>query len=78
MSANSYSGMTGVTFALPVRSGRSLPELPPEGFTSMEAIAKAPGVHVIKSPDVAPGLKTDVYAFSRETVHRNLYLVPVP
>jgi len=27
---------------------------------------------------VVPGPTADIYAFTRETVHRNLYRIPVP
>jgi hypothetical protein len=66
------------TFVLPVPRGRTLPVVPEGGFRSREEIAKSPGVTVIESDDVAPGPVPGVYAFSRETVQRNLYRVPLP
>jgi hypothetical protein len=39
---------------------------------------KLPGVRVIASTDVAPGRTADTYAFTRESVQRNLYRIPVP
>jgi hypothetical protein len=32
---------------------------------------------VIDAGDVSPGPKPGVYAFSRQTVHRNLYRIPL-
>ena len=58
--------------------GRALPEIPPGGFRSEAEIARLPRVRVIDSADVAPGPTPEVYAFSRETVQRNLYRIPVP
>jgi hypothetical protein len=66
---------SGRTFVLPVKPGRALPEIAPGGWTEA-ALAKMPGVPVIESADVAPG--PGVYAFSRETVQRNLYRIPLP
>jgi hypothetical protein len=33
---------------------------------------------VIAVGDVVPGRTADIYAFTRESVHRNLYRVPLP
>ena len=55
-----------------------LPLMPAGGFRSEQEIAGLPGVRVIENPDVAPGPAADVYAFSRETVQRNLYRIPLP
>jgi hypothetical protein len=69
---------TGNTYVLPLRRGRTLPELPQGGFRSEKEIAGFPGVRIINNLDVAPGPTPEVYAFSRETVQRNLYSIPVP
>ena len=37
-----------------------------------------PGARVIASADVAPGQTADTYAFTHESVQRNLYRIPVP
>jgi hypothetical protein len=52
--------------------------VPEGGFRSDEDLAKAPGVLFIDSDDVAFGPTASVYAFSRETVQRNLYRIPLP
>jgi eukaryotic-like serine/threonine-protein kinase len=70
--------LEGRTYVVPLAPGRALPEIPMGGFRSGQEIAKLPGVRVIDSPEVAPGATPDVYAFSRETVQRNLYRIPVP
>ncbi len=70
-------GAYGKTYVLPVPSGKVLPDIPAGGFPSEAAIAALPGVRVIDSADVAPGSAPDIYAFSRQTIHRNLYRVPL-
>jgi hypothetical protein len=55
-----------------------LPEIPAAGFRSEEELARLPGVQIIEAADVVPGLTPEVYAYSRETVRRNLYRIPLP
>jgi len=71
------AGAYGKTYVLPVPHGKMLPDIPAGGFPSEAAIAALPGVRVIDSADIAPGASSDVYAFSRQTIHRNLYRVPL-
>ena len=59
---------------MPLPPGRMLPEIPAEA--TREDLAKLPGLRLIGTPDVTPGPTPEVYAFSRETVHRNLYRIP--
>ena len=70
----SYSGRAGTTYIMPLPPGRMLPEIPAEA--TREDLAKLPGLRLIDTPDVTPGPTPEVYAFSRETVHRNLYRIP--
>jgi hypothetical protein len=44
----------------------------------LEDVAAVPGVRTIPSSDVAPGPTADVYAFTKTTVQRNLYRIPIP
>jgi serine/threonine protein kinase len=71
------AGAYGKTYVLPVPHGKMLPDIPAGGFPSEAAIAALTGVRVIDSADTAPGASPDVYAFSRQTIHRNLYRVPL-
>jgi hypothetical protein len=66
------------TYVVPLPPGRMLPAMPASGYQSAEEIAAIPGARVIHNADVAPGPTPDVYAFSHETVQRNLYRIPVP
>jgi len=71
------AGAYGKTYVLPVPHGKMLPDILAGGFPSEGAIAALPGVRVIDSADIDPGATPDVYAFSRQTIHRNLYRVPL-
>ncbi len=70
--------VSGATYAVPLTPGRILPPIPPGGFRSRADIAALPGARLIDSADVAPGPTAGVHAYSRETVQRNLYRIPVP
>jgi hypothetical protein len=70
------AGAYGKTYVLPVPHGKMVPDIPAGGFPSEAALA-ALAVRVIDSADVSPGPVPDAYAFSRQTVHRNLYRVPL-
>jgi Tol biopolymer transport system component len=69
---------SGSTYVVPLPPGRMLPVMPPGGFKSAAEIASLPGVRIIGSVSVAPGPSPEVYAFTRETVQRNLYRIPAP
>ena len=75
---STVQGVEGRTYIIPLPAGRMFPEFPPAGFQSEEDLRKLPGVRVIDSYDVGLGLRPDVYAFSRETVRRNLFRIPLP
>ena len=66
------------TYVVPLSPGQLLPESFTTGFAKPEALAGLPGVRVIPSAEVAPGPTADVYAFTRQTVQRNLYRIPAP
>jgi serine/threonine protein kinase len=68
----------GKTYVLPLPPGRALPEIPNGGFRSEAEIAALPGARLIDASDSEPSPTPGVYAFSRETVQRNLYRIPVP
>jgi hypothetical protein len=69
------------TYVVPLSPGEVLPGsiARARNFPSEAELAKRPGVRTIPSAaDIVPGPTEDVYAFSRETVQRNLYRIPVP
>ena len=65
------------TLVLPVPHGRDLPPLPPSGINSPEDVKGLSGVKVIDEV-ISPGATTSVYVFTRNSVHRNLYSIPLP
>ena len=67
----------GKTYVVSLPPGRMLPAIPEGGFQSESEIAKLPGVRIIDTYDIAPGPTSEVYAFSRATVERNLYRIPL-
>ena len=69
---------SGRTYALPLPPGRAFPQIPQGGFQAEADIAKMPGARLIDAYDVAPGQTSEVYAFSRGTLQRNLYRIPLP
>jgi DNA-binding winged helix-turn-helix (wHTH) protein/Tol biopolymer transport system component len=63
----------GKTFVVPVQPGNLLPRLPASGAEQGEAAW--PGVKVVEG-GVFPGPNASVYAFTKQSVHRNLYRIP--
>jgi hypothetical protein len=69
---------SGHTYVIPLSPGKLLPNIPPSGFHSEAEIAALPGIRVLEVADIAPGRSPETFAFSRQTVQRNLYRVPLP
>jgi serine/threonine protein kinase len=72
-------GALDASYCVPLRSGEVWARNA-EGnvpYINDEA-AKLPGVRVISAGDIAPGPTSDVYAFTKTTVQRNLYRIPIP
>ena len=68
----------GRTYAFPLEAGFVPPRIPNGGFRTEAELAKVPGVQVFPHGDFAAGPSPEIYAFSRETVTRNLYRIPLP
>ena len=68
------------TYVLPLSPGEVLPGsiAHAKNFPSEAELAKLPGVQTIPVGDVVAGPTADVYAFTRATVQRNLYRIPIP
>ncbi len=65
------------TFIVPLRHGKSFPDLPPTGIKSESDLTRLNGVRVIN--DLArPGPDVSLYAFDRLTEHRNIFRIPIP
>jgi Tol biopolymer transport system component/tRNA A-37 threonylcarbamoyl transferase component Bud32 len=67
------------TYVLPLAAGQVLPAslALARNLLSEAELAKLPGVRTIPVGNVVPGPTADIYAFTRETVQRNLYRIPV-
>jgi eukaryotic-like serine/threonine-protein kinase len=67
------------TYVLPLSPGEVLPGSisRAKDFPSDAELAKYPGVRIIPFGDVVPGPTADIYAFTRATVQRNLYRIPI-
>jgi hypothetical protein len=68
----------GNAYVLPLAPGHLVPDSIVHGLPSEQEILKLPGARVIPSGDVVPGPTADIYAFTRVSLHRNLYRIPVP
>jgi Tol biopolymer transport system component len=75
--ARLYLLSRGRTYVLPLANGSMLPHIPAGGFRTEAEIAALPGVEIIPHGDVGPGPSPDVYVYSRETVSRNIYRIPL-
>ena len=68
----------GKTIAIPLRGGRMLPPLPPNGIQSRSDLDSISGLRVIYQPSAVAGPDLATDAFTRTSVHRNLYRMPLP
>jgi Tol biopolymer transport system component len=66
------------TYALPLSDGNAFARLAARGFNSEAQFATVPGVRMIDRPFLLPGPDPSVYAFTKQTGHRNLYRIPLP
>jgi len=65
-------------YVLPLSPGQMVPESIVHGLPSDQEILKLPGARVIPLRNVVPGPTAETYAFTRQSVQRNLYRIPVP
>jgi eukaryotic-like serine/threonine-protein kinase len=64
------------TYLLPVRSGRQLPDLPPEGLSGPEDSSKANRVTVLPK-GVDSVLGPEKYSYTETNIRRNIYRIPI-
>ncbi len=67
---------TGKTYAIPVPSGRSLPDLPAEGIDPGAAVG-VPGARIIENGSISPGADPSTYVFTKTDLQRNLFRIPL-
>lgn len=73
-----YRSKALVTYVVPLQSGRVLPNLPPSGFPTMAAAAKALGGRLLCDERAFMSPDASVYAFPRVVAHRNIFRIRVP
>jgi hypothetical protein len=71
------SGELYTTYIVPLRPGKSFPELPAGGIDKDEDVAGLPGVTVVPALTY-PGRDLTHYALTHSTVQRNIYRIPIP
>ena len=67
---------TGKTYAIPVPSGRTLPDLPPGGIGPGAAVG-VPGARIIEHGSLSPGADPSIYVFTKTDLQRNLFRIPL-
>jgi hypothetical protein len=77
-SRDGHSVLLDGSYSVPLAAGEVFPQIPAGGFRSADEIAQLPGARRIDEAGLVPGPSSDVYAFYRGTVQRNLYRIPVP
>lgn len=71
------AGATGRTYVIQLAPGKVLPPIPAGGFRSENELVRLSTRPVIEVGDIGAGPNPSVYVFSRETVQRNLYRIPL-
>ena len=64
------------TILVAVRSGRGLPDLPPDGFSAAEEV-KVTNKRLLLQDGVTSVKSSEKYTYMRSNVRRNIYRVPV-
>jgi Tol biopolymer transport system component len=67
----------GETLAIPVPSGKSLPDLPASGIDLSAGGFELPGTRVIEHGSLSPGPDPSTYVFTRTDLQRNLFRIPL-
>jgi serine/threonine protein kinase/Tol biopolymer transport system component len=65
------------TLAIPVPTGKSLPDLPASGIDLNVDRVTLPGARMIGHGPLSPGLDPSTYVFTRTQVQRNLFRIPL-
>ncbi len=73
-----YSDRTLRTFAVPLKSGRPAPSLPPSGIKWRTVPPDLAGVRTIPHPRAFMSRNPGVYAYPQVSTHRNIYRIPAP
>jgi len=72
--AGDSGARTARGYAIPLPRGEMLPRLPAAGIHNLADLARLPGAR----PFAAGNRGDTVYAFTKESIHRNIYRIPIP
>jgi len=72
-----YIGGTLKSIAIPVPSGKALPDLSVGGITDRQRAAGLPGVRTIEEGLISPGSDPSTYVFTKADSQRNLFRIPL-
>jgi hypothetical protein len=68
----------GKTWVIPLQPGEMLPDLPSSEIQTLDDASKLfPGAHVINGYAIFPSSNPSVYAYVKNTMHRNLFRIPL-
>lgn len=73
-----YLSLYENSYAVPLSSGHVLPPIPAGGLRSDGDVAALPGARRIAAQHVYPGPDPSQWAFTKVTIERNIYRVPLP
>jgi len=70
-------GTPGKVLAIPVPTGKALPELPVSGINVAAAVAELPGTRVIEHGSLLTGPDPLTFVFTKTDLQRNLFRIPL-
>ena len=73
-----YFSLYGASYAVPLSPGHVLPPIPAGGLKSEREVAALTGARRIAPQQVYPGPDPSRWAFTKVTIQRNIYRVPLP
>ncbi len=73
-----YLDLFGTAYAVRLKPGESLPRVPAEGLKTDAQVAALPGAQRIPQEYAYMGPHPQSYAFTKVSIQRNIYRVPVP
>ena len=77
-SAMTSPGNPGKVLAIPVPTGKSLPELPVSGINLVAALPELPGARVIEHGSLWTAPDPSTFVFTKTDLQRNLFRIPLP
>jgi Tol biopolymer transport system component len=73
-----YLDLFGAAYAIPLRRGEALPRIPAGGFKTSADVAALRAARLIPQEHLFAGPRPELYAFTKVSIQRNIYRVPVP